>query len=111
MIDRAEKMARRARRKMTQLVEYARGNDVFPCAAVQAETRAQADDGETLVYSQIVDWLLEAIEIPFQPEKGDKITDQRGRVFEVLPIADERSWRWHGRNGLTYRIHTKQVAE
>lgn len=82
----------------------------MPVLAVQAETTAQSDDGETILNTRTVDWLIDKSEMPWEPENGHRITAADGTVFAVAAVGGEKCYRWHGRDRLTYRIHSKQVA-
>ena len=100
--------------------------------ATQAETRAQSDDGELILNTKIVDWLFEAADLFLTyelteqsegdedyaaslefdelavPKPGDRIIWD-GKTFELMAIGGEKCWRWHGRDGKSYRVHTRLV--
>ena len=46
---------------------------------------------------------------PVEPAAGDRITDQDGRVFEVLEVPGGMPWRFTDPERTAMRIHTKQV--
>lgn len=46
-----------------------------------------------------------------EPQRGDRITDDSGAVYEVMhPSQSEQPWRWGDPYAITYRVHTKQVT-
>ena len=93
-------------------VTYARGaSSNSSVKATKAETRYETDDGESIVSAKNVDWLIDVANLTLdasetEPQPGDKITSG-GNDYEVAALGSEDSgWRYHGRDNLTYRIHT-----
>lgn len=69
---------------------------------VQVETRRQA-------------WLVAKDELaesgtPFIPERGERITDSGGMVYEVVGAAGEPEYRYSDPDRTTLRIQTIEVA-
>ena len=98
----------------TNTTTYARGLTEIGLDMTQAETRYETDDGETIVNSSMADWLIDrAAMITFgEPQPGDKITITLAHgteTYEVAAIGGEPAWRWHGRDGQTFRIHTVRI--
>ena len=44
------------------------------------------------------------------PERGDRITDAEGRLFEVLALAGAQVYRACDAEGTRVRVHTKRIA-
>lgn len=82
--------------------------------AVQGATVSKADNGDIIVDSQSVDWLIERADLlldsaEVEPAAGDRIEatfDHGVESFVVVALGSEPCWRWHGRDGGTFRIHT-----
>lgn len=118
MLEKAEAWLRGQRRKhLAKLVTYRRGNSltVSGLFATQAETRFDADNGEILLRSRVIDWLIDRDDLPagVVPEPGDAIeweAPSGALIFQVCALGDEPAYRWHGRDGQTFRVHTVQVA-
>jgi hypothetical protein len=120
LLETAEVWLRSQRRSsLAKTITYRRGlveNDSI--LASQAETIFESDNGEMIIDSKVVDWLIDRADltlsaIPVEPRNGDQITialDHATLVFEVCAIGGEPAWRWHGRDGQTFRIHTKQIG-
>lgn len=110
---------RRSEAANSPSIAYSRGaqanNDV---PAIQAETRFESDDGETIVNSSMVDWLIERADLTLGdqetlPVPGDEITvamSHGTETFIVAPLGREDCFRWHGRDGQTFRIHTVRTS-
>ena len=65
------------------------------------------DSDDMKLTVRITDFLIDSAALGFEPAVGDIITDG-GKTFEVLPVSDEKHWRWS--DGNLYRIHTKGVG-
>lgn len=79
----------------------------------RASTTTETDNGELIVESKCIDWLIDANDLVWagvkrQPEPGDRI-DIDGEKYEVCSLGGEKCFTPHGNDGLTYRIHTKQI--
>ena len=85
-----------------------------PCGT-QAATSVETGDDNIIIHAKTVDWLIDAAAIGnHEPQPGDTIEfldPGRDSKYEVMALAGEKCWRWHGRNNTTYRIHTKLVSE
>lgn len=115
ILARAEEYARKLRRQsLSKLATYQRGSVAKPLLVTQAATIAESDDGELIVNTTIVDWIFEASELLIsgsttEPQPGDRI-EWDGKTFELMALGGEKCWRWHGRDGKSYRVHTRLVA-
>lgn len=122
LLDDGRALLRANRALVANNVTYSRGaasNAAVP--AVQGQTEFEADNGEIIVKSNMVDWLIEradltldlgAGEVEIEPAAGDLITEvfeHGSELYRVAALAAEGVWRWHGRDGGTYRIHTVRV--
>ncbi|VTU01001.1 Uncharacterized protein OS=Isosphaera pallida (strain ATCC 43644 / DSM 9630 / IS1B) GN=Isop_2432 PE=4 SV=1 [Gemmataceae bacterium] len=50
---------------------------------------------------------------PFQPARGDRLTDATGgaaTVYEVIAPTGEKEWRFTDQTNTVYRVHCKRVA-
>lgn len=50
---------------------------------------------------------------PFQPARGDRVTDATGgapTVYEVIAPTGEKEWRFTDQTNTVYRVHCKRVA-
>lgn len=118
-----EAFLRRRRADAATAVSYYRGMAVNAAVpAIQANTEYETDDGEAIVKSASADWLIERADLMLDlgagavevtPQAGDRINitlDHGTEVFEVAPLGADDVYRWHGRDGQTFRIHTVRVA-
>lgn len=116
-LQKGEEWLRLQRAKNTRAIVYRRGVDSQPMQAVQAETRAKTSNGEIVTNSHFIDWLIERADLELdgdlvEPFPGDQIdvTYSHGvESFAVVMLGAEPCWRWHGRDGQTFRIHTVRV--
>ena len=118
LLDRGRDYLRRQRtrtggEKIT--ASFSRGASVNASVPVtQAETTFEKDDGEAIVEASMVDWLIERADLTLasvevEPRKGDKLTvtfDHGTEEFEFADLRDEGVFRWQGRDGKTYRVHS-----
>ena len=98
---------------------YRRGAESFEPLATKGITGAERHDGDGMIINdEIRDWLINRGQmvlngVAVQPEEGDEIveTDAQGitNVWKVLPLVNNRCWRWSGPHHLRYRIHVKLV--
>ena len=59
--------------------------------------------------SHVIDFLITAADLGFEPEPGDMITAD-GVRYEVMPLGEDiNGWRWSDPYCHTYRIHTRHV--
>lgn len=94
--------------------QYQRGITVIGLDMTIAETRYQSDDGQTIVNSAMTDFIIDRAALGGlgEPQPGDKIfvVHEHGtETYEVAAIGAEPAWRWHGRDGQSFRIHTVRV--
>jgi hypothetical protein len=68
-----------------------------------------ADDYGATVRTHIVDFLVLADDLGFEPQAGDVIVAE-GRKHEVMDLAGEGPWRWSDPYRTTCRIHTKDTG-
>lgn len=116
----AEAALREIRRtSLAEEVVYQRSSQTLTLLATQAATQTENDDGRVIIQSRSIDWIIEAADlilngIQEQPKSGDRIHVARGggtRIFEAMDLGSERHFRFHGRDYLSLRIHTKEVLE
>jgi hypothetical protein len=95
---------------LTHSVTYSRGASSLTISATSGKTAFRIVDEygrSVLVFSK--DFLLLVADLTLgEPAVGDRITDS-GRIFEVLSVAGESHFKLSDPNGLTYRIHTKEI--
>ncbi len=79
--------------------------------ATQGRTEYEVDDeaGRT-VQAHVVDFLVSAEDMEFDPAPGDTITIE-GVIYEVMNFAGEGCWRWATAFRETRRIHTREADE
>lgn len=109
-------LARQRAAHMGSRVEYARGASSAPVAgASHGRTTAQVDDGRGgTVAVEVDDWILPAAALvldglPTFPQRGDRITDADGFVYEVQALGSEDCWRWCDGARVDIRVHTKLI--
>lgn len=93
---------------------YRRGALSAALNVVQGATTSQADDGDVIVESRAIDWLIERAELVLdgelvEPEIGDRVGvefDHGLEWFTVVALGGEPCFRWHGRDGGTFRVHS-----
>ena len=66
------------------------------------------DESGFKVSGTIVDFLILAEALGFEPSSGDIIVDS-GRKYEVVPLGNDGPWRW-SEPQITYRIHTSDIG-
>jgi len=92
-------------------VAYRHGHLELSVNATFGSTQAEVEDGYGMTMTmQVVDFLINADELGFEPAKGDVIVAM-GTAYEVLPIGNEDCWRWSDRYRTRFRIHTKDVGD
>ena len=95
----------------TSPVEYIRLSDGSAIAvnATMGKTGFETtDESGFTIGGTIVDFLILAEALGFEPSSGDIIIDS-GRKYEVVPISNDGPWRW-SEPGITYRIHTSDIG-
>jgi hypothetical protein len=68
-----------------------------------------ADDYGTTIRTHVIDFLILADVLGFEPQAGDVIVAD-GRKFEVMDLAGQGCWRWSDPYRTTFRIHTKDTG-
>ena len=100
---------------MSRPVTYYRSGIAYPIAAAcQGSTTSEIEQGDMIVESKSIDWMLDRTALAFTPAPGDLITVDHGgstRIYEVAAISGEAAWRWHGTDGESYRIHTRETND
>ena len=96
-------------------VTYARGaTSVAITVVVGATPITVSDTNGLLVESRIRDYQVLASDLaafsPAKPERGDRITELTGEVFEVVPQAGEPASRMIDTKGFIWRAHTQRVT-
>ena len=92
-------------------VEYRRDSQSQTVDAVYGKTDIEVDDQTGMTVSSFVwDFLIDAQTLGFEPDVGDLIVIN-SRLFEVMNLSGQGSWRWTGPNRKTYRIHTKDSGD
>ena len=111
----AEKLTKHASREIT----YWRGEVETTVTATIGKTMADQDTGDGLVLRmEIRDYLIDTGDLkldgqPTLPERGDLIIendDGKNFTYEVLPIGNQRAWRYSDPFRLKLRIHTKLIT-
>ena len=111
----AEKLTKHASREIT----YRRGEVESTVTATIGKTMADQDTGDGLVLRmEIRDYLIDTGDLkldgqPTLPERGDLIIendDGKNFTYEVLPIGNQRAWRYSDPFRLKLRIHTKLIT-
>ena len=125
MQERGEAFLRARRRaSLSFTVDYQRGGTSVVeggVLACQAETLDESEVEGYILTSRYIDWLIDKSEfvdedgdpIPnFEPLPGDVIlaTLPGGQVrMEVAGTSNEPHARWHSRDNLTWRVHTRHT--
>ena len=120
-MDRAVAGAQAAlRRSHGQLVTYGRGESTVEIQALEGRSEVQAvNEGGVVLNVEARDWLIAAADLVLddaavEPLGGDTITvsrpDEKRHVYEVMPVGTEACFRPSDGDGVTLRIHTKEVG-
>ena len=103
----------------SRLVSYRRDNFETVVSATIGQTRAEQDTGDGLIVrTEIRDYLIDTADLqldghPTSPEPGDQIVEiDEGKtfIFEVMPLGNQRAWRYSDPFRLKLRIHTRLVS-
>ena len=111
-------------KKLTQFasreVIFRRGDSEFKVTATIGKTVAEQDSGDGLILkAEIRDYLINTSDLALSgerilPKRGDQIIedhDGQYHVYEVLPIGNQRAWRYSDPFRIKLRIHTKRIGE
>ena len=97
-------------------IVYSRGADSVSLAATYGRSEFTSErDGVMTVEAndrdftfEIDDLILGGVET--LPQRGDRITDAEGRLFEVLALAGAQVYRSCDAEGTMVRVHTKRIT-
>lgn len=113
-------MANRTARQVAGVtIAYLRGGESIELTArVGRSFHTQTDQGGFVTRIEVRDYLLAASELVIggsqvEPAAGDLIQEAVGDTtftYELLPIDNEREWRYSDTTRTELRIHTKRVA-
>lgn len=101
------------RANAASIVAYARGGSLVSLAARKGKTVfTLIDDQGVSVRVEASDFIITTADLVIEdsavlPERNDRITDEDGNVFVVLPFGDKPMWERSGSNKPALRIHTK----
>jgi hypothetical protein len=117
LIEQAETWLRANRARQAVDVTYRRGSDSATVPALPARTRWQTDAGEIFLDSTHADFLIERAELVLGllevlPEPGDMIEltlDHGVDTYEVATLGTEPCFKYHGRDGGTFRVHAVRI--
>lgn len=96
-------------------VTYRRGLASVQLTATVGATPTERDDGAgTIVRSTVRDYLIAVSELVLggeavTPQRGDRIEEASGHVYEVMPVGKEAAWRYSTPGRDTYRVHTRLI--
>ena len=96
-----------------EFVTYVRGSTTWAnVEATRGQTRFEEmpSEMEAVIQSRTADWLIQPSQLmsgstQVYPERGDKILDTGGSVYDVLPGADDKHWRYTDQHQTFFRIH------
>lgn len=96
---------------LAQTVTFARGEQSNSLKATRGESEHESDDGETIVKSKMVDWIIDRTDLTLAdeqtlPEVGDTITDAMGHIYTVANLGSEKHYVEHGSDGQSIRVHS-----
>lgn len=121
MSDRQQAIARRryqASRKLRYVeFTYTRGSDAVPLRGIIGSTFTTQvyDEVGSQVRGTVRDYLILPEELVIagdevKPQAGDRITEEDGTSYEVVPIGDQSAWRWSDPHKTILRVHTHQIG-
>lgn len=106
---------RTARQVAGVAVTYRRGEASVELTAVVGQTPTERDDGTgTIVRSTVRDYLIAVSDLVLSgevttPQRGDRIEEPSGHVYEVMPVGSEPAWRYSGPGRDVFRVHTRLI--
>lgn len=94
-------------------VTYCRGETSLAVTAWRSHVRGEADTDYGVEEYEVWDFIMPASALAAlgNPQRGDRITDAGGEVFEVMPPAGtDKAFAWSDGAKTILRIHTKPVG-
>ncbi len=97
---------------------YRRDDKLVILQAMIGKTKGEQDVGDGLVLeTEIRDYLIDTKDLVIDgertlPERGDQIIeidDGLRFIYEVLPVGNQKAWRYSDPYRLKLRIHTKLI--
>jgi hypothetical protein len=87
------------------------GIETFDVQATFGKTDYEIADGYgATIKTRVIDFLISAEDLTFEPEAGDVILADN-RKYEVMNLGGESCWRWSDPYRITLRIHTKDIGD
>lgn len=118
LLEQAEATLRKWRKEhLAKPVTYYRtGEEPLEINATQAATTVDSESSNgTLVRGTVIDWIVDRedlSDLDGVPQAGDRIEITSGEItdnYEVMDLGDH-CYRRHGRDHLSWRIHTKRIS-
>ena len=108
----AEWLEQMRKKHCSSPVTYEHDGSIYAVNATVGKTDYDvATDSGLSIVSHVVDFIITADDLPFEPEIGDRI-ELDGLWHEVMALGDDiRGWHWSGSTHTTYRIHTRHVNQ
>jgi len=70
------------------------------------------DESGMKVGAQCIDWIFttdDFVPVFGDPQRGDRVIDENGVLYEVLDLGGMGFWRWSDTHRQSLRIHVKEV--
>ena len=91
--------------------DHGSGMETFEVQATFGRTSYEIADGYgATIKTHVIDFLISAEDLTFEPEAGDVIVADNRR-YEVMDLGGESCWRWSDPYRMTMRIHTKDTGD
>ena len=96
-------------------IVYSRGAASVSLSATYGKSEFTSErDGVVVVESNDRDFIFQLDDLVLSgtatiPQRGDRITDAEGRLFEVLALAGAQVYRTSDSEGTVVRVHTKRI--
>lgn len=97
---------------LSKEVTYQRGAVTLALQATQGETSYDKGDFKGVQQRVVtVDWIFDLADLGAlgEPQEGDRVLLD-GRIYSAMSLDGKRCFKQHGRDGLSVRLHTKEVA-
>jgi hypothetical protein len=102
-------LSRQQNQFMSSPMIYCRDNVQYSIRAVLGRTKYEiVDDNGFTVTSHTMDFLVDAKELPFDPQTGDRIIVQK-TIYEVIDIGTG-CWTWCEPHHIRRRIHGQAIG-